>query len=89
MKYYEIPAVIKSLTDENSQLTYAIQHDLEHYSDKKSGKIEVCVGNRIVKLDTVHLKTFLENQMVVNNLEIECLKDIHGTLTKVAVGLIK
>ena len=89
MEYHEIPAVIKSLTDENSQLTYAIKHDLEHCSDKKSGKIKVCVGNRIVKLDTGTLKTFLENQMVVNSLEIECLEDIHGTLTKVAVGLIK
>ena len=89
MEYHEIPAVIKSLTVENNQLTYAIEYDLKRYSDEKSGKIRVKVGDRTVKLDTGTLKTFLENQMVVNSLEIECLEDIHGTLTKVAVRLIK
>lgn len=89
MEYHEIPAVIKSLTDENSQLTYAIEYDLKRHSDEKSGKIKVHVGDRTVKLDTGTLKTFLENQMVVNSVEIECLEDINGTLTKVAVGLIK
>lgn len=89
MEYNEIPTAIKSLTSENSQLTYAIKHDLERYKDSKSNKIKVSVGDRIVHLDVGSFNTFLLNQMSVNSAEIERLEDIHDTLTKVAVGLIK
>lgn len=89
MEYNEIPTAIKSLTNENSQLTYAIKHDIERYRDNKSCKIKVNVGDRVVLLDADALHTFLLNQVSVNSTEIERLEGIHDTLTKVAVGLIK
>lgn len=89
MEYNEIPTVIKSLNSENTQIAYAMKHDIERYKDNKSCKIKVSIGDRLVYLDAGALSTFLGNQMSVNSAEIERLEGIHDTLTKVAVGLIK
>lgn len=47
------------------------------------------VGDRTVKVDSSELEVFLLKQIESNQAEINRLDDIHETLTKVAVGLIK
>lgn len=89
MEYNEIPTVIKCLKADNDQCNYAIKHDIPRYEDEKSAKIKVSVGDRVVFVGVAALTRLLENQVSENNLEIKRLEDIHETLTKVAVGLIK
>lgn len=89
MEYNEIPTNIKGLTSESSQISYAIQHDLPHYTDSKSGNVKVGIGNRVVWVNSEKLEKLLLEQLESISVEIARLEEIHSTLQKVSVGLIK
>ena len=89
MDYHEIPSAIKYLTDDLAICGYILQHEMPRYRGNKTNKISIAVGDRIVKVDSSELEVFLLKQIENNRAEINRLDDIHETLTKVAVGLIK
>lgn len=89
MDYHEIPSAIKYLTEDSARCGYILQHDMPRYKDNITNKISMTVGDRTVKVDSSELEVFLLKQIENNQTEINRLDDIHETLTKVAVGLIK
>lgn len=89
MDYHEIPSAIKYLTDDSATCDYILQYEMPRYRANKTNKISIAVGDRIVKVDSSELEVFLLKQIENNRAEINRLDDIHETLTKVAVGLIK
>lgn len=88
MEYNEIPAAIKDFKDEMNRCSYVIKHDIPRHTDA-NGSIKVSIGDRVVKVNAAALETFINNQMAVNGNAVERLEDIHETLLKVAVGLVK